>query len=140
MEALGRTIAIALSAVGLVVLFLFYKTASVRWQKAETVRSLCHVYVDGIMDDRMISCADWEQFRKELNKLGNYRTELAVYERRRFEGENGRIYMFTEWEEITENMLPQGSYIRLVVTEGNGKPTTFIYGPGITVFAGGRIN
>ncbi len=139
MEALGRMLAVSLSAVGLVVLFLFYRTASVRWQKAETMRSLCHSYVSEVMEHGEITVTGWEIFQQELSRLGSYRMELSVYERRRYEGENGRIYMFTKWEEITEKVLTEGSYIRLIVTEERSKTESFLYGTGGTVLAGGRI-
>jgi hypothetical protein len=139
MEALGRVLAVTLSAVGVVVLFLFYRTASVRWQKTETVRSLCYTYVADALEDRAVVGADWERFQQELSRLGSYRTELSVFERRRYEGENGRIYMFTEWENIAENVLPEGSYIRLVVTEESGTLSSFLYGAGGTILAGGRV-
>lgn len=141
MEAFGRTIAVSLSAIGLVILLLFYKTAAVRWQKTETVRSLSKAYAEKILENKEISGSDWKLFTEQLNRLGDYRTELAVYERRRFEGENGRVYLFTELVIGEEGLkLTEGSYIRMIVTEEpTGKIETMLYGGGSPVIVGGRI-
>ena len=132
-------IAVSIAAIGLVCFLVFYKTASVRWQKTETVRSISQAYVEDIMQRKEISHVGWEQFCKELERFGEYRAELTVYERRRFEGENGRVYLFTEWiGNEKRKVLSKGSYIRIVITEGR-EPTEFFYGTGSTVIAGGRI-
>ncbi len=140
MEAFGRGIAVTLGALGLVVSLLFYKTATVRWQKNETVKSMSQAYVDQVLSSGEISCSEWRIFREQLSCLGNYRTEFAVYERRRFEGNNGRIYLFQEWKVSNEDRkLAEGSYIRLVVTEeGKGKEQALFYGNECVVIAGGR--
>lgn len=141
MEAFGRMIAVSLSALGLVILLLFYKTAAVRWQKTETVRSLSKVYAEKIMESKEICGSDWIRFTEQLNRLGDYRAELAVYERRRFEGDNGRVYLFTEViMEENDLCLSEGSYVRLIIAEEiNGRLETLLYGGGSPVIAGGRI-
>lgn len=139
MEALGRMIAVSIAAAGLVFFSAFFKTASVRWQKTETVRSISQAYAEDIMLRKEVSQAGWKQFCKELERIGEYRTELSVYERRRFEGENGRVYLFTEWVgEETTKALSEGSYIRIKVTEDRNV-ADFLYGIGSAVIAGGRI-
>ena len=141
MEAFGRMIAVSLGAIGLVSFLVFYHTASVRWQKEESVRSLSHAYAERILSDKVVSCADLEAFRNALNRLGEYRMELVVYERRRFEGSAGRVYLFTEWSPKAEDrVLSEGSYVRIVVTEkAGGKSETFFFGGGSLIVVGGRI-
>lgn len=141
MDAFGRTIVVSLGAIGLVFSLLFYKTASVRWQKAETVRNMCQAYAEQVLSDKEICCSEWEAFRNQLERLGNYRAEFAVYERRRYEGMNGRIYLLREWEVSGEDMLlTEGSYIRITVTEEeHNKMQTFFYGSGCVAVAGGRV-
>ena len=142
MEAFGRMLAVSLSAIGLVILLLFYKTASVRWQKTENVRSLSKAYMEKLIDNKEICGSDWKQFTEQLDRLGDYRTELAVYERKRFEGEDGRIYLFTESVIEDENVkLTEGSYVRLIITEEPGsKLGIMLYGGGSPVISGGRIS
>lgn len=141
MEALGRTIAVILGTTGTVLLLFFYKTAPVRWQRNETVHSMCHAYAECILSERVVTPDGWELFQKEINRLGTYRAELSVYERKRYEGQNGRIYLFTKGTEPEEEQyLSEGSYIRLVITEETkGKLEPFFYGPACTVIAGGRV-
>ena len=141
MEAFGRSLAVMLSAIGLVILLLFYKTAAVRWQKTETVRSLCKAYAEKVMRNNEIHGSDWKQFTEQLDRLGDYRTELAVYERKRYERENGRVYLFTESVIEDENLkLMEGSYVRLIVTEeSSSRLGTMLYGEGSPVIFGGRI-
>lgn len=141
MEAFGRSIAVMLSMAGIVFSLLFYKTAAVRWQKAETVRSMSQRYAEHVLSVREIRASDWKVFREQLNRLGEYRTELAVYERKRYEGERGRVYLYEESDvEEEDRMLTDGSYIRLVVTEAeNGKMETILYGNGYPIIAGGRV-
>ena len=141
MEALGRTLAVILGAAGLVLFFFFYKTAPFRWQRNETVHSLCHAYAETVLSEREVNPKEWEAFQAEIKRLGTYRISLSVYERRRFEGEGGRIYLFTEERKPEEQkVLSEGSYIRLVITEeAKGKLETFFYGPPCTVLAGGRV-
>lgn len=142
MDAFGRMIAVSIGTIGLIFLLLFYRTASVRWQKAETIRSMSRMYAERLLQNKRISHAEWETFQAEINRLGNYRAELTVYERRRFEGENGRIYLFSEWEQTDgEKILSEGSYIRLLITEQpKGKLETVLYGEACTVLAGGRVS
>ncbi len=141
MEAFGRAIAVLFSAAGIVFSLLFYKTATVRWQKTETVRSMSQDYAEHVLSNKEICCSEWNVFQEQLSRLGNYRTEFVVYERRRFEGEKGRIYLFREWDATDEDRkLTDGSYIRIIVTEEmEGKAQAFLYGNGCVMIAGGRI-
>ena len=141
MEAFGRSIAVWSGVVALFFSLLFYKTAAVRWQKTETVRSMSQMYAEYVLSTREIRMSDWNLFREQLNLLGAYRTELAVYERRRYEGEQGRVYLYTELNaDVGERLLTEGSYIRLVVTEEEkGKTQTLFYGTGGRIIAGGRV-
>lgn len=141
MDAFGRTTTVALSAICVVFLLLFYKTAPVRWQKAETIRSLANAYAETVLRQGTVSYDDWEAFQMQLERLGTYRAELAVYERKRFEGEEGRIYLFTE-RTVSEGelRLSEGSYIRITVTEDvKSKAELFFRGNGCTIIAGGRV-
>ncbi len=142
MEAFGRIIAISLGIIGIVFLFVFYKTASLRWQKTETVRNMCDAYVKEVLNDKIVSRNGWEAFCGELNRLGDYQVELNVYERKQYNGKNGRVYLFSEWEKEEEDkLLAEGGYVRITVTEKTkNKLTTFFYGAGCTLFAGGRVN
>ena len=142
MEAFGRILAVSLGCIGLVFLVCFSKTASLRWQRAETVRNISHAYVGDILNGKVISRNGWDTFYKELKRLGDYRAELSVYERKQFSGKEGIVYLFSEWEkEDEEKLLAEGSYVRLTVTEEmKSKLTTFFYGAGYTLFAGGRVN
>lgn len=142
MEAFGRVITVLLAAFSMAFLMIFSKTSMIQHQKNETVRSLVKEYVTGILEKGWISRDDQERFLSELEALGAYELELTVYERRRYEGENGRVYLFTEWKKIgEEKKLLSGSYLRLTVTERNkGKLAAFFYGEGCTVTAGGRIS
>lgn len=141
MEAFGRAIAVSLGAMGLVVFLLFYKTATVRWLRTETVRNMSRAYAEDVLNSGVIRASDWNLFREMLNRFGNYRTEFAVFERRRFEGENGRIYFFTEEKVFGEDkLLTEGSYIRITVTEETGgKAESMLYGSEGIVIAGGRV-
>ncbi len=142
MEALGRTIAVALSAIGLVFLLLFYRTASVRWQKEETIRNMCQTFAENILEQRNIPGNDWNEFVERINRLGDYRTELTVYERRMFEREDGRVFLYVQHCDIeNDTEIPKGSYVRIVVTEApRGKAETFFFGDGCVLFAGGRVS
>lgn len=141
MEALGRSIAVMLSLIGIVFSLLFYKTAAVRWQKTEAVRSMSQMYADYVLSIKEIRTSDWKVFREKLNRFGEYRTELAVYERRRYEDEQGGVHLYSEIiVEEEGRFLTSGSYIRLVVTEEKkGNVETFLYGSGCQIIAGGRV-
>lgn len=142
MEAFGRVLAFFLGSIGLVFLLCFNKTASLRWQRAETVRNICYAYMEDILNEKVVSRNGWEAFCRELRRLGDYRPEINVYERKRFEGKNGRVYLFAEWEAKEEDkLLAEGSYVRIKVTEKmKNKFVEFFYGAGCTFFAGGRVN
>ncbi len=141
MDAFGRTLAVSLSAICFVFLLLFYKTAPVRWQRVETVRSMTKAYAETVLSEKTVSYADWEAFQARLGRLGEYRAELAVYERKRFEGDAGRIYLFTERTVSEEGLsLSEGSYIRIVVSENiKSKAELFFRGSGGVIIAGGRV-
>lgn len=141
MDAFGRTLAVSLSAICFVLLLLFYKTAPVRWQRTETVRSMTKAYAENVLSKKTVSYDDWEAFQAQLSRLGAYRAELAVYERKRFEGEEGRVYLFME-RTVAEGelSLSEGSYIRITVAEDvNSKAELFLRGGGCTVIGGGRV-
>jgi len=141
MEVFGRIIAVIISVPGVIFLLVFHKTASVQWQKNETVRSMSNAYAESVLRNRRISCASWDAFRKELMDLGEYQAEIFVYERRRFEGDNGRVYLYKEWDVGEgERVLSEGSYVRLVIMEqGKGQLQTFLYGSECVIIAGGRV-
>lgn len=140
MEALGRLMAVLTAAVSLVLFLFFYQSASVKWQKNETVYSIGKAYAENILYTKTVLDTDWKRFQEKLNRLGEYETELTIYERKRYEGDNGRVYLFEEWGGPGEKELSAGSYVRLVVREKpRGKLAVFLYGGGCTVIAGGRI-
>lgn len=140
MEALGRFFAITIGAVGLVFLLYLNKSASFLWQKNESVRSLSHDFAESLLKEKRVSGERVDSFRETLETLGSYRVTVSVYERRRYENENGRVYLFTEWENPEEAELVPGSYIRIVVTEEErNKLAVFLYGSPCTVYAGGRV-
>lgn len=140
MESFGRTIALIVCIIGVVFLLLFSKTASVRWQHHETIRSMSHDFAETLLRDKTVSGHKWELFRKELQQLGSYRAELAVYERRRFEGENGGFYLYEKSEVTGDKDLSEGSYVRVIVTpEGSGKEADFLLGDNGVIVVGGRV-
>lgn len=140
MEAFGRTIALVVGIIGVVFLLLFSKTASVRWQRHESVRNMSFVFAEQLLGEKEFSFREWEVFRKEIANLGGYRAELTVYEGRRSEDENGGFYLYRQ-AEITENMiLKEGSYVRLVVTtEERSDGTVFLFGDYESIVVGGRV-
>lgn len=140
MEALGRTIAVILSVVGIVFGIFFYKTSSIQWQKNETVRNMGNAFAKQVIQEKEFLYADWVSFQNNLSSLGEYHTEISIYERRRFEGESGRVYLYHEEEPKENRMLSEGSFVRVVVTEEKGRIGTVLYGGGCTVIAGGRIS
>lgn len=142
MEAFGRMITVALAMVGVVMFLIFYRTASMGWQREETVRSMSSAYAEHIIRSRRILQKEWEAFRQEIGRLGSYRAELSVYERRRFETGKGRTYLFTTIEAPEEDLvLTEGSYIRVVVMEEKGSRwESFVYGTGAPILAGGCIS
>jgi len=142
MDAFGRMIAVSVATLSIVFSLFFYRTASVRWQKEESVRSMVQAYGAELLQERTVSLRDWNAFRKQLNSFGNYRAELVIYERKRFENANGRLYLYTQrYPQGEDTNLTEGSYVRIVVTE-DGKETlsTVLFGAGSTIFAGGRVS
>lgn len=140
MEAFGRIIAVLTAASCVVFLLIVSKMAPVYWQKNETVRSITLEYAARILQSGIVLPEETEKFQKELRRFGEYRVELTVYERRRFEGEAGRVYLYEEWDGTGKKVLLPGSYLRVFVSEaGRGKLETFLYGDGCTVAAGGRV-
>ena len=141
MEAFGRMIAMVVCVVGLVFFTCYQKTVAVQWQKNETVRELSQDYTDRILEDKCILEKDWEVFQRQLAGYGNYQVRLIIYERKRYEGESGRVYLFSETAyETGDQVLTEGSYVRLVVTEEEkSKSEIFLYGTEIQVAVGGRI-
>lgn len=141
MEAFGRMIAVLTAACCMIVLILVFKTASVYWQKNETVHSIASEYAEQILKSGIVSRTEQERVERELKRLGEYHIELTVYERKRFEGEAGRIYLYEEWDGAGERkVLSPGSYLRILVSEAKrGRLETFLYGDGGTVVTGGRM-
>ncbi len=141
MEAFGRMIAMCICVVGLVFFACYQRTAAVQWQKNETLRELSQAYTDRILEDNCILEKDWEVFQRQLAGYGTYQVRLIIYERKRYEGESGRVYLFSETAyETGDQVLTEGSYVRLVVTEEEkSKSETFLYGTGVQVAVGGRI-
>lgn len=134
-------IAVLTAAFCIIVLMLTFQMSSVYWQKNETVHSIASEYAAQILNSGIVSRTEQERFEQELKRLGEYRIELTVYERRRFEGEAGRIYLYEEWDGAGERrVLSPGSYLRILVSEAKrGRLTTFLYGDGSTVVTGGRM-
>lgn len=141
MEAFGRMITVLTAVFCMVLLFIVFKAAPLHWQKNETVRSMALRYAVRILKSGVVSRTERENFEKELSRFGNYRVELTVYERRRFEGEAGRVYLYEEWNGSEERkMLSSGSYLRLLIAEEKKSvPETFFYGDGCTIVTGGRV-
>lgn len=134
-------ISVILCAVGLTFGIVFFKTESVHRQKTETVRSMVRMYTNHILENKKIRREEWERFQNDLHRLGEYQAEITVYERRRFEDENGRLFLFYLWEgEEAEREFSEGSYVRITVTEEEpGRIGTFLFGDGAVIISGGRI-
>ena len=134
-------IAVILAALGLIFSSLFYKTAAGWWQKEETVRSMAQAFAEEILEQRQVSMYDWHTFCQQLGRIGDYRAELVVYEKKRFENTNGRFYLFSQWEPVEDSVLTEGSYVRLVVTEEE-KSTLGLFwlGAGGVFFVGGSFS
>ena len=141
MESFGRMIAMMCGNLGLFFCILFYRTAAVGQQRRETVQSISDAFVQRVLRNGMISETEWTVFRNELSHFGSYRTELTVFERRQYEEEPGERYLFVEKAAGSYGqILPEGSYIRLVVTEEEKKGAElFLFGSEFAFFAGGRI-
>lgn len=141
MEAFGRTIALVVGMIGVVFLLLFSKTASVRWQRQETVRSMSHAFAETLLRDKKVLFHEWVTFQKELQHLGSYRAELTVYERRRFEDERGGYYLYRKAELTDDKILGEGSYVRVLVTpvDEAENDEMFMLGDYGVIVAGGRV-
>ena len=141
MEALGRSISVIVCAIGMTFCILFFQSVSVHRQKTETARSMVRMYTAHVLEDKKIRREEWESFQKVLHRLGDYQAEITVYERRRFEDENGRLFLFYLWEgEEAEREFSKGSYVRITVTEEEpGRIGTFLFGDGAVIISGGRI-
>lgn len=140
MESFGRMIAVMCGILGMFFCILFYRTAAVGQQRRETVQSISDAFVQRTLRNKMISETEWTVFLNELSHFGIYRTELTVFERRQYETENVGRYLFVEKEGFYGQILPKGSYIRLVVTEEEKKGAEiFLFGSEFVFFAGGRI-
>ena len=138
MESFGRTVALGIGIVGVVFLLLFSKTVSVRWQRHETVRSMSHDFAEKLLQGKKFSAYEWEAFQKMLDDLGGYRAELTVYERRRFEDENGVFYLYDKTETTDDTMLGEGSYVRVFVMQEDGGER-LLFGNYGSIVAGGRV-
>ena len=140
MEAFGRVIAMAVSIIGVGFLLLFSKTAAARWQCHEAVRSMSYAFAEQLLENKKMVLHEWEAFQKKISQMGGYRAELAVYEGRRFEDEDGGFYLYQR-ADISEDLgLKGGSYVRLVVTGEDFKSgNQFCTGDYGVIIAGGRV-
>ena len=141
MESFGRMIAMVVCVVGLVFFTCYQKTVAVQWQKNETVRELSQAYAERILKNKCISEKEWKTFQRQIVGLGEYQVRLTIYERKRYEDESGRVYLFSEETYGTgTQILTEGNYVRLVVTEAEKSVAeTFLYGTAGKVSVGGRI-
>ncbi len=143
MEALGRALAVILGVIVLFFSFLFCRVVSVQWQKNETIRSIGNAFVEDVIRDATITQHRLDMLQRELDLFGTFQVEVVVHERRRFEGEEGRIYLFQKWMMDSIEMkkeIADGSYVRLKVTEKRrSRWSTFFYGESATYIAGGRV-
>lgn len=138
MESFGRTIAFFVGIIGVVFLLFFSKMVSARWQRHETIRSISHAFAETLLQEKSIVINEWEAFRKELYHLGGYRAELLVYERRRFEDENGVFFLYEKAEITGDKILKAGSYVRVLVTK-DGSGETFLMGDCGIILVGGLV-
>ena len=140
MESFGRTLALVVGIIGVVFLLLFSKTASVRWQRHETIRCMSHAFAKTLLRDKTFLIHEWEAFRNELRHLGGYRADLTVYERRRFEDENGGFYLYEKAELTSDTILREGSYVRVLVTQEEREAGgSVLSGDCGVIVAGGRV-
>ena len=141
MEALGRGLACLFCGVSLVLLLVYQKTSAVGWQRSQTVRTMSKEYIGEVRRRGMVTEEDWSAFLQELQRLGEFDAKLTVYEKRRYEGEDGAVYLYSEWEQNgTGERIPEGSYVRLTVFQRDtGVWDSFWYGGGCVVFLGGQI-
>ena len=140
MESFGRVIALGVGVTGVIFLLFFSKTVVFRWQRHETVRSMSRGFTETLLNEKKLSFGDWQGFQKEIARLGGYRAELTIYERRRYEDDNGGVYLY-ETEEVTgDRILREGSYVRVVViSEEDRWGEQFLLGDCGVVVAGGRV-
>lgn len=141
MESFGRVIAVVVGIIGVVFLLLLSGTASVRWQRYETVRSLSDKFAQDILFEKKISYLEWDVFRQEIGNLGDYRAELTVYERCRFEDENGSFWLYRTEEVDGDKTLSEGSYVRVSVSLANKAGSSDVFQPGDygVIVAGGCV-
>lgn len=140
MESFGRTIAVIVCIIGVASILLFSKTVSVRWQRHETIRSMSQAFVETILRDKAFYIHEWNDFQKNLWNLGSHRAELTVYERRRFENEDGGFYLYEKAEITEDRLLREGCYVRLlVISEENENKEKVLPGDGGVIVAGGRV-
>ena len=141
MESFGRTISLVIGTIGVLFLLFFSKMISVRWQRHETVRNLTHAFAETLLRDGRFLVHEWETFQHELQQIGSYRMELTLYERRRFEDENGGFYLYEKTEPVGDSMLRAGSLVRMLVvpTEEAESKGLFWLGDYGAIVAGGRV-
>lgn len=141
MEALGRIIAVVAALLGGICISFFSKKMTLTWQKRQMVRHITYEFAENIISDEKLSLTESEEFELQLRNLGEYETEIILFERKRYEDEEGRKYLYEERKITKEEELQEGSYFRIMVTERNkGVLSTFFYGPGVTLVTGGRIS
>lgn len=141
MEAFGRVMAVLFTVVSLTFCLTVAKKAPAARQKYETVYSLVTEYTEKMLREHRVAAVELQQLKAELVALGEYEAELTVYERRRYEKESGRVYLYAEWEgEEQEKELNSGAYLILKVKQRDrGKAETFLYGEGNVIVTGGRV-
>ncbi len=141
MEALGRGIASLFCVGSLIILLVYQKTSAIGWQRNQTVRAMSKEYVKSVQSRGKVTEESWLVFLRELRRLGEFDAKLTVYEKKRYEGDSGAMYLYSKWEpDGTEEWIPEGSYVRLTVFQkGTGVWERFWYGDDCVVFVGGRI-
>lgn len=142
MEAFGRVIAVVLAVTGLVFCGLFLKVGHLQRQRTITARTVTKEFAAMALEEGNISKEEKERYEKQMAVLGNYQIQITVYERRRFEGENGRVYTYSELPVASEGkQLVSGSYLRIQVTEpSKGAVESLFRGPGAVIITGGRVS
>lgn len=139
MEALGRIIAVCIAATGIFLLAFFSRKTMLNRQKEITIRSIVRECEGRIRKERVISEEQKRDLAEQLNKLGNYETDISVMERVRFEidGESKEFYRVWDGE---HTRLSVGSMFRIMVSEKRSGMKLFWFGPGSLLVAGGRIS
>jgi hypothetical protein len=101
---------------------------------------MSHAFAKTLLRDKTFLIHEWEAFRNELRHLGGYLAESTVYERRRFEDENGGFYLYEKAELTSDTILREGSYVRVLVTQEEREAVgSVLSGDCGVIVAGGRV-